>query len=282
VLLKAGAEVGTIITSTSIGIGGKGSYTWDINPSGATGSEYKVKISGINQPTVSDTSNNYFTLSPAGTTAPTITVTSPNGGETWERGTTHVIRWTYTDFPFGAPVKIVLLKANTEIATIVASTSIGAFGGEGSYTWDINPSGATGSEFKVRVQSLSQPTVKDTSNAVFTLSPAVTAPTGAMHFGVWEKISANQALGVYASPKLAETDGFVKLVCKGSKEQLILGAIGTYPTSNVLAIDYSPLIPSENSAIASFIMPVQKGQMWIVQFHGGCDKYFNLEWLPIE
>ena len=36
--------------------------------------------------------------------------------------------------------------------------------GSGSYTWPISPTGTTGSDYKVSVQSISQPAVKDTSN----------------------------------------------------------------------------------------------------------------------
>ena len=108
VLMKAGAEVGTIIASTSIGSSGTGSYTWAINPTGSTGSDYKVSVQSISQPAIRDTSNTVFTLTPAGT-APAITVTSPNGGETWQRGTSHTVTWSYTGSP-GSTVKIVLIE----------------------------------------------------------------------------------------------------------------------------------------------------------------------------
>ena len=154
VLLKGGTEIGTISANTSIGSGGAGSFTWNINPSGSTGSDYKVKISSISQPTINDLSNNNFTLTPVPTT-PRITVTSPNGNETWQRGTPHKVTWSYTGIP-GSMVKITLLKAGVEVGTINASTSIGS-SGAGSYTWPISSSGTTGSDYKVKVQSISQP-----------------------------------------------------------------------------------------------------------------------------
>ena len=175
-LLKAGAEVGTIITSTSIGSSGTGSYTWPISPTGGTGNDYKVSVQSISQPAIKDSSNNVFTLSPPGTTTPTITVTSPNGGETWQRGTSHTVTWSYTGNP-GSTVKITLLKAGAEVGTIITSTSIGS-SGTGSYTWPISPTGGTGNDYKVSVQSISQPAIKDSSNNVFTLSPpGTTTPT---------------------------------------------------------------------------------------------------------
>ena len=103
----------------------------------------------------------------------TLTVTSPNGGETWQRGTAHTVAWSYTGSP-GSMVKIVLLKAGVEVGTISANTSTGS-GGSGSYLWNINPSGSTGNDYKVRISSISQPAISDPGNNTFTITPAATA-----------------------------------------------------------------------------------------------------------
>ena len=86
-------------------------------------------------------SNTNFNITPPPITS-SITVTSPNGGETWQRGTSHKVNWSYTGSP-GSTVKIVLLKADAEVGTINASTSVGS-GGLGSYTWAISPTGSNG------------------------------------------------------------------------------------------------------------------------------------------
>ena len=64
VLLKAGAEVGTIVSDVSTGTGGTGFYTWNIGTAAglSTGGDFKVKVQSISQPTINDTSNNNFTL----------------------------------------------------------------------------------------------------------------------------------------------------------------------------------------------------------------------------
>ena len=100
VLLKAGVNVGTITDSSPIGSGGKGTYSWPISSSGirGTGSDYKVSVQSTSQPTVKDVSNNYFTIA-SETTTPSITVTSPKGGETLKRGTTQTITWDYANNP---------------------------------------------------------------------------------------------------------------------------------------------------------------------------------------
>jgi len=173
VLLKAGTEVGTIANSVSIGSGGKGSYTWPVYPTGSTGSDYKVSVQSISQPTIKDTSNNYFIITPPPTPS-SITVTTPNGGESWQRGTLHTVTWSYTGSP-GSLVKIVLLKAGTEVGTATYSTSIGA-NGEGSYTWVISSGRAPDKDYQILVQSVSQPTIKDTSNSYFTITSGTPVP----------------------------------------------------------------------------------------------------------
>ena len=143
VLLKGSTEVGTIADSRSIGSDGKGSYSWQIasSGSGGTGSDYKVSIQSISQPSVKDTSNTYFTIT-SGTVTPAITVTSPKGGDTWNRGTTQTIAWDYTGSP-GSTVKIVLLKGSSKVGTIADNCSIGS-DGKGSYSWQIASSGSGG------------------------------------------------------------------------------------------------------------------------------------------
>ena len=173
VLLKSGNEVGTIAASVPVGTGGKGSYTWPIYY-GTPGSDFKVSVQSISQPAIKDVSNNYFTLTPAGTSTPTITLSSPNGGENWQWGTSHTITWDYSGNP-GSAVKIVLLKGSTEVGTISASTSIGS-GGHGSYSWLVPSTGVTGSDYKVSVQSISQPVLRDTSNNYLTLTSGPLTP----------------------------------------------------------------------------------------------------------
>jgi hypothetical protein len=110
------------------------------------------------------------------TLTPTITLTSPNGGETWQRGTTHTVTWTYSNIT-DTNVKITLLKAGTEIGTIIDSTPIGT-NGTGSYSWDIySASTNVGNNFSVKIQGVSQSTISDVSNAYFTLTLASAADT---------------------------------------------------------------------------------------------------------
>ena len=184
-VLKGSTPVGTIAESAPIGSGGKGSFTWSIFPSGSTGNDYKVRVQSISQPAIQDLSNNFFTItsgtgtSPTttpGTTVSSITVTAPNGGEIWKRGTSHAVTWSYTGSP-GSTVTIEILKGGSLVGTIAENVPLGS-GGKGTYTWPIYASGTTGSDYRVSIRSTTQAAIKDTGNNFFTLTPATgTSPT---------------------------------------------------------------------------------------------------------
>ena len=91
-----------------------------------------------------------------------ITVTSPNGGESWVAGTTHNITWT----SIGAVgnVQIELHKGGVLNSTIVASTA-----NTGSYPWQIPAGQNIGSDYRVRISSVSTPSVSDTGNGNFSI-----------------------------------------------------------------------------------------------------------------
>ncbi|MBM4461703.1 MAG: hypothetical protein FJ012_00005, partial [Chloroflexi bacterium] len=165
-LLKAGVVNSVIISSRLIGSGGSGSHSWLIPSTQISGSDYQVRITSTSNATITDTSNNYFTI--AGAPPPTITVTSPNGGETWQASTYQTITWSYTGNP-GAYVKIELLKGGVVNRVIISITSIGS-GGSGSYRWAILPSQTLGSDYRVRVTSISNAAITDTSDGTFTIS----------------------------------------------------------------------------------------------------------------
>ncbi len=66
----------------------------------------------------------------------------------------------------GSTVKIVLLKGGSEVSTIASSVPLGS-GGKGSYSWIVPTTLLSANDYKVSVQSISQTTIKDTSNANF-------------------------------------------------------------------------------------------------------------------
>jgi hypothetical protein len=86
-------------------------------------------------------------------------VTSPNGRETWIKGTTRTITWTDN---VSGNVKIRLLNGSSTVAIIAASTP-----SDGSFDWTIPTSLADGSNYKVEVLSLDDSSVRDRSDRSF-------------------------------------------------------------------------------------------------------------------
>jgi len=160
-VLKSGILVQTLSSSTP----NDGSFSWTISPGLVNGPDYRIRINSTTA-AFTDSSNSNFAITAV---TPGIVITSPNGGETWQRGTPHTITWDFTGNP-GLFVKITRLQGGVEVGTISLSTSIGT-GGHGSFLWNINPAGSYGSDCRVKIQSISQPTIFDTSNNYFTLKP---------------------------------------------------------------------------------------------------------------
>src|SRR3989304_3646197 len=97
-----------------------------------------------------------------------ITVTVPNGGESWARGTTQTIRWTYAGNP-GSSVKIELLKGDVVKSAIAKNTLIGS-NGTGSYSWKIPSNQTAGTDYKIRITSTTISNYSDMSNGNFTIN----------------------------------------------------------------------------------------------------------------
>lgn len=144
-----------------------GTYSWTVPNTPTT--QGRVKISDAATGTPSDMSDNNFTIS----VVPTISVTSPNGGESWCVGSNHNITWTST-----GTIANVKLEYSTDSGsnwiTIVASTP-----NDGTHSWMIPNTPSANS--LVRVSEATTGTPSDVSNAVFTIAPqviTVTAPNG--------------------------------------------------------------------------------------------------------
>lgn len=106
---------------------------------------------------------------------PNITVTTPNGGETWTKGSNQTITWTDN---IDENVKIELLKGGVLVETIHSSTP-----SDGTLPWMVSQGLATGSDYRIQVTSTVDVGVSDASDGDFTIDApgSVTryvAPTG--------------------------------------------------------------------------------------------------------
>ena len=75
------------------------------------------------------------------------------------------ITWSYTGSP-GSTVEIDLVKGGLKVGTIADNVPIGS-GGKGYYSWFVGSNWLSDDDYKISVQSTSQPAVKDMNNANF-------------------------------------------------------------------------------------------------------------------
>lgn len=172
--LLEGMEVNKVITSSiSIGSGGSGFYNWTIPYNQTPGSDYRIRITSTSNPAFNGTSNASFSIGPGSP----ITLLSPNGGEQWKQGSPQTFRWNYTGEP-GSSVKFEVIKGSA-VRVIAPSTPIGSEG-SGSFTFTFPSSAPLGSDYVIRITSITHPLLTDTSDAPFAIvAPiAVVLPNG--------------------------------------------------------------------------------------------------------
>lgn len=158
ILSRKGTSFGTIVATTP----NDGSYEWLVPLTFPLGTNNIVEISSVSLPTILDKSNAFFTTVANDPISGTITVLSPNGGESLLRGSTFPITWSNTGY-IGGAVKIVLRKGTT--ATVLASSTAN----DGSFDWTI-PNFSLGTGYTVEISAVLAPTIIDASNAVFSLT----------------------------------------------------------------------------------------------------------------
>jgi hypothetical protein len=96
---------------------------------------------------------------------PSVTVTSPNGGESWQANSTHDITWTSQ-----GTVGDVRIELSTD-GGITYSDIASSTPNDGSYSWPIPYLSPTGSNCFVRISEASDGTPSDTSDSPFTVAP---------------------------------------------------------------------------------------------------------------
>ncbi len=164
---------GSSYTAIATGLSNNGSYNWTIPNFPST--QCLVKIANTADLTSFDVSNAVFTI------AVPVTVTAPNGGESWVGCTSYNITWTKSTC-IGGYWNIYYSTNNggTWTAIVNAVTDNGAT--SQTYGWQV-PNGVTSSQALIKVESYYYPTSYfDQSNGVFTISPSnditVVTPNG--------------------------------------------------------------------------------------------------------
>lgn len=154
-----------------------GSYNWIVPDTPSDNCLVRIS-SGTSDDSPSDTSDEVFSI--VSLPSANITVTSPNGSESWEVGSIHEITWT--SFGFSGEIKIEYSIDNRySWTTIVTSTD-----NDGNYKW-IAPNSPSNNCFIRISRSDADEDISDVSNAAFSIVPAsspivtVISPNGGEH-----------------------------------------------------------------------------------------------------
>jgi hypothetical protein len=147
---------------------------------------------------------------------PAILVTTPYGGESWVRGTKPSIIWKSSGST-GSYVKIELLKAGIVVRIIASGTP-----NDGSFdTWTVDNGLVTGSDYRIRITSNTNPAISDTSNSNFSISGSivVTSPNGGESFSAttipitW---TSSGNVGSYVRIELFKAGALVQTLASGT------------------------------------------------------------------
>jgi len=132
-------------------------FVWS-NAAPATTYCYRVRTR--NDAGESDWSTGSFQTAP-----PALTLTSPNGGEMWQRGSRYFIQW---DDNLAEKVILDLYKGGAFLSSIRTNASTGA------YSWEVGLGLTPGSDYAIRIRSAANPALFDLSDQPFSI---VDAPT---------------------------------------------------------------------------------------------------------
>lgn len=106
---------------------------------------------------------------------PSITVTSPNGGENWRKGSYQIIKWTPSNLKNTDKIYVSVVNASGNKSTTIAS---GLSSATKSFIWKV-PSAATSipaGQYKVNIWTVeNQKTISDKSDNFFNITSTTTA-----------------------------------------------------------------------------------------------------------
>ena len=137
-----------------------GAFLWSIPSSIETGEEYRVRVYSTLDSDIQGYSDSYFSIGSGNSS--TITVIQPNGGESWDLGSSQNIVWGSNNV--SSDVSIKLYYETSYIVTISPSTA-----NDGTFLWNIPSTLTPMNNYKVRIHSTSDLDIEDYSDNYFSI-----------------------------------------------------------------------------------------------------------------
>jgi len=189
--INAGANWTSVATNT---YNASGTYNWNVPNTPST--NCLVKISDHSNTCMTDISNGLFTITAA---ASSITVTSPNGNETWYVGQSKNITWTASN-----TTNYYNIDYSTDNGTTWTSLASSYYAVTGTFPWTVPNTPST--NCIVRVTDANNLPVTDQSNAVFTIAAPfinIVSPNGGESY--------ESCYGQYISFQCGGTSNYYKI-----------------------------------------------------------------------
>ena len=142
----------TILSATS----NDGSQPWLVTLPGTLNA--RIQVVSDAQPEISDNSDGNFSI-----VAPSISLNSPNGGETWYLGESRLITWSAVGVTGNVRIEL-----NRDYPAGNWESLFAATANDGNESWPV--AGATSADARIRIYSLDNAIPADTSAADFTIT----------------------------------------------------------------------------------------------------------------
>jgi hypothetical protein len=164
-----------------------GSYDWSVPELQTDTALIKITVDG-HEDTVYDVSDEVFSI-----TIPVVTITAPNGGESWYATGTYNITWDSE----GSVSDNLTLEYSTDNGSSW-NTIVSGQANTGTYSWAVADVDTT--EALMRITDMDLPEVTDSSNAVFTITPpfiTINAPNGGEEYVIGTSAEITWVSGGY-------------------------------------------------------------------------------------
>jgi hypothetical protein len=158
---------GMTYTAIASSLPNSGTYTWEVPLVSTTTARVKIVAYNSIYGYAQDVSDANFSIVSSG---PTVSVTSPNGGEVWEGGSTQSITWSVDAGAAGLAENPITIYYSTDSGENYSTTIASGIANTGSYSWTTPTVDLSTFRVKVRaLNSLGQPG-EDASDADFSIS----------------------------------------------------------------------------------------------------------------
>lgn len=149
ILIEVSSNSGGTWSTLASAEANDGSYTWAVPA--VTSTTYRVRVSMTDRVGLSNTSasTSDFTIN---SSTPVVTVTSPNGAESWKTGDTRSITWTSSGLPPGPSTVTIAYSLNGGVS--YGSVIVSGDANDGSYDWtvpSVGPGGVGNNDTRIRV-----------------------------------------------------------------------------------------------------------------------------------